>query len=148
MQRVNDVARKHLGKGAKRMKESYDAKQSLIQYQPGDLVMYGTEISQLDIAPKLRVNFQGPYLVLAKLRDLDYRGQLDANGKQKFVHHGKLMPYKGEHILPWAKSALKASKSKTKLAPLARKTQENKCDLVSQSSVIDESVWLPSSDVR
>ena len=60
MQRAHDVARKHFGKGAKRMKETYDAKQSLIQYQPGDLVMYDTEISQLDIAPKLRVNFTGP----------------------------------------------------------------------------------------
>ena len=49
------------------MKESHDAKQSLIQYQPGDPVIYGTEISQLDIASKLRVNFKGPYLVFAKL---------------------------------------------------------------------------------
>ena len=47
-----------------------------------------------------------------------------------------------------AKSAFKASKSKTKLAPLARKTQANKCDLGSQSSVNDESVRLPSSVVR
>ena len=70
MQRAHDVAREYLGKGAKRMKESYDVKQSLIQYQPGDLVMYGTQVSQLDIAPILRVNFQGPYLALAKLWDL------------------------------------------------------------------------------
>ena len=40
------------------MKESYDAKQSLIQYQPGDLVMYGTGVSQLDMAPKPRVSFK------------------------------------------------------------------------------------------
>ena len=45
--------------------------------------MYGTEVSQLDIAPKLRVNFQGPYLVLDKLGDLDYRIQLDIKGKQR-----------------------------------------------------------------
>ena len=68
MQRAHDVARKYSLKKL-REKESYNAKQSLIQYQPVDLVMYGTEISQLDIAPKLRVTFQGPYLVLAKLGD-------------------------------------------------------------------------------
>ena len=53
IQRACGVARKYLGKGAKRMKECYYVKQSLIQYQPGDLVMYGTEVSQLDVAPKL-----------------------------------------------------------------------------------------------
>ena len=45
--------------------------------------------SQLDLAPKLRVPFQGPYLVLAKIGDLDYKIQLDAKSKQKVVHHNK-----------------------------------------------------------
>ena len=64
------------------------------------------------------------------------------------MHHDKLKPYEGEQILPWAKAVHKASKSMTKLAPLAKRTQENKCDLVSQSSVNDESVRLPCSVVR
>ena len=42
------------------------------------------------------MNFQGPYLVLAKLGDLDYRIQLDAKGKQRVAHHDKLKPYEGE----------------------------------------------------
>ena len=113
-----------------------------------DLVMYSTEISQLDIVPKLRVNFQGPYLVLAKLGDIDYRIQLDVKGRQRVEQYDKLKPYEGEQSLPWTKSAIKTSKSKTKLASLARKTQENTFDLVSQSSVNNESVRLPSSVVR
>ena len=66
------------------------SKQSLTHYKPGDLVMYGTESSQLDIALNLRVNIQGPYLVLAKLGDLDYRIHLDTKGTSKVVHHDKL----------------------------------------------------------
>ena len=112
MQRVHDVARKYLGSNAVRMKESYDAKCSLTHYKPGDLVMYATESGQLVVAPKLRVNFQGPYLVLDRLGDLDSWVQLDARGQQKVIHHDKLMPYVGEQGLPWVKSALRAHKTK------------------------------------
>ena len=64
MQVAHDLARKHLGRNALRMKESYDAKKNLNQYNRGDLVWYVTESKQLHTAPKLRVPFQGPYLVL------------------------------------------------------------------------------------
>ena len=88
------------------MEESYDAKWRLAHYKPGDLILYCTESSQLDIVHELRVNFQGPYLVLTKVEDLDYRTQCDVKGTQKAVHHDKLNPYEGEQSLPWAKSAL------------------------------------------
>ena len=52
MQRAQDVARNYLGRNAVRMKESYAAKCSLMHCKPGDLVMYATESSQLDVAPK------------------------------------------------------------------------------------------------
>ena len=64
MQVAHDLARKHLGWNALRMKESYDAKKNLNQYNRGDLVWHATESKQLHTAPKLRVPFQGPYLVL------------------------------------------------------------------------------------
>ena len=70
MQVAHDLARKHLGWNALRMKESYDAKKNLNQYNRGDLVWYATESKQLHITPKLRVPFQGPYLVLDRLGDL------------------------------------------------------------------------------
>ena len=124
MQREHDMARKYLGRNAVRMKESCDAKCSLTHYKPGDLVTYATECGQLDVAPKLRVNFQGPYLVLNRLRDLDYQVQLDARGKQKVVHHEKLKPYVGEQGLQWAKSELRTDKTKAKWGPLVQRTQE------------------------
>ena len=81
MQRAHDVAEKYLGRNVVRMKESYDTKHSLIQYKPGELVRYGTESGQLDVIPNLRVNFQGHYLFLHKIEDLDYWVQLDARGQ-------------------------------------------------------------------
>ena len=108
------------------MKGSYDAKHSLTQYTSGDLVMYATDSGQLNVTPKLRVNFQGPYLVLDRLGDLDYWVQLDARGTQKIVPHDKLKPYVGEHILPWAKSVLRANKAKTKWGPLVHRIQDGK----------------------
>ena len=97
-----------------KMKESYGPKQSLTHYKPGDLVLYGTESSQLHTPPKLKVNFQVPYLDLAKLGDLDYRIQLNVWSKQKVVYHDKLNLYEGEQGLPLAKSTHKAHKPKTK----------------------------------
>ena len=64
MQVAHDLARKHLGRNALCMKESYDAKMSINQYNRGDLVCYASESKQLHMAPKLRVPFQEPYLVL------------------------------------------------------------------------------------
>ena len=108
IQRVHDVARQYLGRNVVRMKESYDMKCSLTHYKPGDLIMHAMVSGQLDIAFKLRVNFQGPNLVLDRLGDLDYWVQLDVMGKQKAVHHDKLRPHEGEQGLPWAMSILRA----------------------------------------
>ena len=88
------------------MKESYDDKKNLNQYNRGDLVWYATESKQLHTAPKLRVSFQGPYLVLDRLGDLLFKIQLDEKGKQKIVHHDKLKPYEGLYVPPWVEAAL------------------------------------------
>ena len=106
MQVAHDLARKHLGRNALRMKESYDAKKNLNQYNRGDLVWYATESKQLHTAPKLRVPFQGPYLVLDRLGDLLFKIQLDEKGKQKIVHHDKLKPYERLYVPPWVEAAL------------------------------------------
>ena len=82
MQRAHDVARKYLGRNAVWMKDSYDVKCSMTRYN----VCYVTESCQLDEAPKLRVNFQVPYLVLDRLENLGYWVQPDARGKQRLVH--------------------------------------------------------------
>ena len=121
-QRMHNVARKYLGRNVMRMKESHNVKCSLTHYKPGDLVMYAAESGELDVAPMLRVNFQGLYLVLDTLGDLDYWVQLDARGKQKVRHHDKLKPQVRNQALPWVKSALRAHKTKAKWSSPAWRT--------------------------
>ena len=71
MQREHDVVRKYLRKNVLRMKGSSDVKHSLTHYREGYLGIYATKSGQLDVVPKLKVNFQGSYLVLDRLWDLD-----------------------------------------------------------------------------
>ena len=82
----------------------------MTKYKHGDLVWYATDIKQLHLAPKLWIPFEGPYLILEKISDLDYYIQLDAKGKQKVVHHDKLKPYTGTKGLSWYWATLKAKK--------------------------------------
>ena len=110
MQRAHDVAWKHLGRSAIGTKEHYDTKCTLTKYKCGDLVWYATDIKQLHLAPKLQVPFEGPYLILGKISDLDYCIQLDAKGNQKVVHHDKLKTYTGTKGLSWSLATLKAKK--------------------------------------
>ena len=110
MQRAHDVAWKHLGKNAIHAKEHYDTKCTLTKYKHGDLVWYATNIKQLHLAPKLQVPFEGPYLILEKISDLDYCIQLDAKGKQNIVHHDKLKSYTGTKGLSWSWAAFKVKK--------------------------------------
>ena len=108
MQRAHVVAWKQLGKNAIHIKKHYDAKCTLTKYKCGDLLWYGTDIKQLHLAPKLWVPFEGPYLILEKISDLDYCIQLDAKGKQKVVHHDTLKPCTDTRAFPWSQAALKS----------------------------------------
>ena len=63
MQHAHDIAREHLGTSVRHYKELYDQQISKNEYAVGDLVWMETDISQLDITPKLIVPYEGPYMV-------------------------------------------------------------------------------------
>jgi hypothetical protein len=91
---------------AERSKELYDSRVSFIKYHPGDQVWMLTGKGQTHITPKLRVAYEGPFLVIDKMSDLNYLIQFDARGHRKVVHHNKLKMYEGDLKLKWAKRAL------------------------------------------
>ena len=66
MQHAHDVAREHLGAVMRRNKELYDQRISTNEYAVGDLVWMETDISQLATAPKLRVPYEGPFMIWRK----------------------------------------------------------------------------------
>jgi hypothetical protein len=107
MQKAHEVARQHLQRYACRQKAGYDAKVAVNAYQKGDLVWFLSDLQQQDITPKLRVPYEGPFLVVEKVNDLDYVVQFNSKGKRRVVHHNRLKPYRGDKKLPWARQALR-----------------------------------------
>ena len=101
MQWAHELTRTHLGTVAAKEKKTHDFKVNLKQYHEGDLVWLRTD-------KKLRCPYQGPYLVLHRVNDLNYVIQLDAAGKRQLVHHDRLKPYEGKVRLKWSKNAIKA----------------------------------------
>ena len=110
MQKAHDVARNHLEAGAIRHKQIYDGKTVLNTYIPGDLVWILSQITQLKVTPKLRRPYEGPYLVIYKLSDLDYVIQFNEKGKYRVLNHNLLKPYEGNVKLGWAPTALRHTK--------------------------------------
>ena len=51
---AHEIARKYVFVKAKRQKQDYDGKSTLISYDPGYWVWYASEFKQLHIIPKLR----------------------------------------------------------------------------------------------
>ena len=107
MQRAHKLARSHLGVVAEREKRNHDFKLDLKRYHQGDLLWVRTNKNQLHITPKLRCAYQGLYLVLHRVNDLDYVIQLNAEGKRQLIHPDCLKPYEGQVRLKWSKKALK-----------------------------------------
>ena len=108
MQAAHAVTRHHLQVSATRQKEYYDLRSVLHAYKPGDLVWCLSDLKQLHIAPKLRSPYEGPYLVLKKINDLNYLIQFGNRGVPRVLHYNKLNPHHGEDTQPWVKSAMKA----------------------------------------
>ena len=111
MQKAHDVARAYLGKAARRYKEMYDTKVNQNEYSIGDLVWLETDISQLDITPKLRVPYEGPYMIWRKVGPLDYELYMSRD-KKKIVHHNKLKRYHGLKRPPGFYKVLKEAKDR------------------------------------
>ena len=111
MQHAHDVAREHLGVAMRRSKDLYDEKISVNEYDIDDLVWMETDISQLDIAPKLRVPYEGPFVVWRMVGPLDYELYISKNQK-KLVHHNRLKPYLGLFCPAGYYKILQAAKSR------------------------------------
>ena len=103
---AHNIARKHLMQATRKQKSFYDVKLSFHQYKPGDCVWYltGNKPGQ---SPKLQCKYEGPFVVVEKLNELDYLIQKEYRGRTTVVHHDKLKIYKGDYQPLWAKKFIK-----------------------------------------
>ena len=88
--------------------------------EAGDLVWYRSDSKQLHMTPKLRKPFEGPYVVVKCLNELDFLVQFDARGTRRVVHHNRLKPYEGQMKIKWAKSVV--AKAGQELEPRVQST--------------------------
>jgi len=105
MLKAHEVARKHIGKVARRSKEVYDAKLSFHHYQVGDVVWCLHETRKVGVNPKLERAYDGPYLVTAKFSEINFTIKLNKEGQTRVVHHNKLKPCKAGILPRWVLSA-------------------------------------------
>ena len=115
LQTSQELARKHLKAAAERQKNNYDAKQALNSYKEGDLVWCLQDYwKDRDVCIKLQMPYDGPFLVVKKMNDLNYQIQFNARGRRKIMHHDKLKLYTDQEDPPeWIRSEIKKMKPNT-----------------------------------
>lgn len=101
--RAHHIAKRHLEVSAKRRKDYYDMKSNLISIEPFDKVWFLNENRKEGCCQKLMPLYTGPYLVLQKFNDINYKMHLNGQGTIQVVNHDKLIPWKSSIIPRWMK---------------------------------------------
>ena len=107
MKKAHVLTRKYLGAAVKRQKCYYDVKATLHKFSEGDAVWYLSENRKEKQSAKFQMAYEGPYLVVHKVSDLDFCIELNKEDKRKVVHYNTLKPYGGSHFPAWGPKAVK-----------------------------------------
>ena len=92
---AHNFAREHLNRSAMRQKRGYDVRaKDRTPFQPGDLVRYF--YPPLRIGTKFSKPWIGPYKVLERSTEIDYKIIDLRSRKTKVVHYDHLKPYEGQ----------------------------------------------------
>lgn len=76
---------------AKKQKDYYDEKASMVQYKSGDSVWCLSEQRKVGRGPKLQPIYEGPYVVIQILRELSYRIQKIKDGHKSVTKQSKIV---------------------------------------------------------
>ena len=110
-----DVARDNIRQKALLQKKYYDRKSNLIHYRVGDpvwiLISSAPEKGHKKLVPK----YKGPFWVIDKLSDVNFRIAETADSKMRVIHHDRLKPYKSREPLNTPDWVYKRSKSKREI---------------------------------
>ena len=95
MEKIHEIARKHMQKASDKQKREYDLKQYKNNYKKGDLVWLFTPTIGKGRVKKLTSMWSGPFTVVEPLSDVVIRIRRNARAKDLVVHHNRLKPYHG-----------------------------------------------------
>jgi hypothetical protein len=88
-------ARDNLRCNMRRQKRYYDSRTRWERFQAGDLVWLFSPKRKRGISPKLQTWWYGPYEVIDRLSDVNYRVKCGRYGKPLVVHVDRLKRYQG-----------------------------------------------------
>lgn len=76
-------------------KKYYDKAHRIINYNPGDLVMVQFPFNEIGKSPKLAPKYRGPFQIIKKISDLNYKVNITLNNKttEDIIHVRRLKPY-------------------------------------------------------
>ena len=95
------VREKTTGK-IRRQKRNFDRFARGGPYKAGDVVWLFNTRREKGRCRKFRKPWVGPYMVVRRLSDVNYRIQRSKRAKPSVVHFDRLKPYRGDTFLPWA----------------------------------------------
>jgi hypothetical protein len=98
---AHERARKTLQVSTRRQKKQYDRKAHGKVVQRGSFVWLYNFQRKPGVSKKLRLPWNGPYLVVTKLSDVHCRVQKSQRAKCKVVHVDRLKPYEGPELDSW-----------------------------------------------
>ena len=105
LRRVHQSAREVLKSAAERQKRNYDRTAVGTRYKVEDFVWLLNHQRKVGLSTKLRLPWEGPFLVLGKLSDVHYRIQRSPRSKCKVVHADNLKLYTGPRLEAWKDTA-------------------------------------------
>ena len=98
---AHERAREVLRKSARRQKRTYDRKANGNPIQKGDFVWLFVHQRKPGFTNKLRLPWDGPFLVVEQLSDVHVRIQKSPRSKCKVYHIDNLKPYEGPPLVAW-----------------------------------------------
>lgn len=93
MDKSHALARKHLKKSAERQKKNHDRTALERNFREGQNVLLFHPLKKKGLNPKLQKNWKGPFPILTKVNDVNYKIGKGTRGKFQNVHIDRLKLY-------------------------------------------------------
>ena len=76
-------------------KKYHDQKHRLLKFKPGDSILIKFPFNTIGKSPKLASKYKGPFKIIEKINDLNYKVQLTLNNKvtDDIIHVRRMKPY-------------------------------------------------------
>ena len=104
---AHTLARQNMTKSYETQKRNYDVKINQTAYKIGDPVWLLNEQRVTGVSPKLQNVWVGPFPILEKLNELNYKIQYNKKGDTRIIHHNKIKMFIGEQMPTWVKKVIK-----------------------------------------